>query len=115
MEVSAETDRMWDDCHKINAREIREHAENEKGLLIKACQFMSALAGVLPDPYVQEFQVLTEDLPVSSIEEVFRVIQRDLSVKPREIFTVFSPEPIASASIAQVHRQSCERMGKSLL
>ena len=44
------------------------------------------------------------DAYVSAIDEVFRVIERDLQRKPREVFTVFSPQPIASASIAQVHR-----------
>jgi len=104
MDPGAEVDKMWNDVHNNNAREMREHAQNEKGLLIKACQFMSSLAGVLPDPYVNEFQVLQEELPVSRIEEILHVIQTDLKRKPKEIFSVFNPEPIASASIAQVHR-----------
>lgn len=107
-----EQDRIWDECHKENAREIREHAESAKGLLIKACQFMSALAGILPDPYCEEFRLLTEHLPVSSIEEVFRVIRRDIKKAPREIFDLFSPEPIASASIGQVHRARLRSNGE---
>jgi len=104
MPLGDEVDAMWHEVHELNAREIREHAEQEKGLLIKACQHMSALSGVLPDPYIDEFLLLTDHLPVSTVDEVFRVIRRDLKCNARDIFEVFNAEPIASASIAQVHR-----------
>ena len=74
------------------------------GLLIKACQYMSALVGVLPDSYCEEFITLTEYLPTSSIDEVKLVMQRDLERSASDIFEYFAVKPIASASVAQVHR-----------
>lgn len=99
-----EQDAIWDNINRLNAIEMREHAEEAKGLFIKAGQAMSAMVGVLPDIYIQEFMSLTDHLPVSTIDEVFRTIRRDLQRPPSEIFSSFDPEPIASASIAQVHR-----------
>lgn len=103
-EDAAECAAKWDECHQSNAMEIRMHAEEQKGLLIKACQFMSSLGGIIPDPYCEEFMKLTDDLPVSSMAEVYHVIERDLGRHPDSIFDHFEPTPIASASIAQVHR-----------
>jgi len=107
-------DQMWDEVHRTNAREIREHAEQVKGLFIKACQFMSAMAGVLPDPYVDEFMCLTDHLPVSTIEEVRKVIRQDFKRFPRDIFSELAVEPIASASIAQVHKATLRHNGKQV-
>lgn len=107
-----EQQHMWHETHKLNAREMREHAEQVKGCFIKAGQVMSAMVGVLPDPYTDEFLSLTDHLPVSSIEEVFGVVRRDLKRAPRDVFSDFDPMPIASASIAQVHRARLRSTGE---
>jgi len=103
---------MWTSVHTLNAREMREHAESAKGLFIKAGQYMSTMAGVLPDVYCEEFMVLTDHLPVSTIEEVYRVIQRDFKKPPKEIFEWIEETPIASASIAQVHKARLKNSGE---
>lgn len=103
---------IWDEVHKLNAREMREHAEDAKGLFIKAGQFMTSQAGVLPDVYPDELMCLTDHLPVSTIQEVHRVIRRDLGKPPLDFFQSIEPEPIASASIAQVHRAYLRNSGE---
>mmetsp|Transcript_15579 Transcript_15579/g.30169 ORF Transcript_15579/g.30169 Transcript_15579/m.30169 type:complete len:1061 (-) Transcript_15579:276-3458(-) len=105
-------DGPWNDIHDRNAREMREHAEQVKGLFIKAGQVMSSMIGILPDQYTQEFLLLTDHLPVSTINEVFRTIRQDLKRPPRDLFSSFDPEPIASASIAQVHRARLRSTGE---
>lgn len=112
MEPGEEVEAMWNEVHEQNAREMKEHAEQAKGLFIKAGQVMSAMVGVLPDPYTREFLSLTDHLPVSSIDEVFRTIRRDLKRPPRDLFSSFDPEPIASASIAQVHKARLRSTGE---
>eukprot|EP00418_Pyrodinium_bahamense_P054576 CAMPEP_0179178038 /NCGR_PEP_ID=MMETSP0796-20121207/88061_1 /TAXON_ID=73915 /ORGANISM="Pyrodinium bahamense, Strain pbaha01" /LENGTH=287 /DNA_ID=CAMNT_0020881611 /DNA_START=102 /DNA_END=962 /DNA_ORIENTATION=+ len=112
MPPGPEQDEMWNEVHEMNAREMREHAEQAKGLFIKAGQVMSAMVGVLPDPYPREFLSLTEHLPVSTIDEVFRTIRKDLKRPPRDLFSSFDPEPIASASIAQVHKARLRSTGE---
>ncbi|CAE7383733.1 Adck1 [Symbiodinium sp. CCMP2592] len=95
---------IWQECHAISAVELKRHAEEAKGLFIKAGQVMSAMVGTLPDAFTQEFLSLTDHLPVSTVQEVYRTIQRTFHQAPKDIFCEFDPEPLASASIAQVHR-----------
>jgi len=97
-------DMMFAEIHRRNAIEMREYAESAKGLFVKATQQMSTMAGVLPDVYCTEFTKTTEHLPVSSPDEVYRVIERDLARDPKTIFQAFDREPVASASIGQVHK-----------
>ncbi|CAK9009198.1 unnamed protein product [Durusdinium trenchii] len=99
-----EREKQWVECHTISARELRLHAEEAKGLFIKAGQVMSAMVGTLPDAFTNEFLSLTDHLPVSRLEEVYRIIQRTFQKPPKVIFSEFDPEPLASASIAQVHK-----------
>ncbi|CAL1151400.1 unnamed protein product [Cladocopium goreaui] len=107
-----EREKVWVDCHTVSARELRIHAEEAKGLFIKAGQVMSAMVGTLPDAFTNEFLSLTDHLPVSRIEEVYRIIQRTFRQPPKVIFSEFDPEPLASASIAQVHRARLRSNGK---
>lgn len=100
----AKAEILWDETSAVNAREIREHAEYAKGLFVKATQQMSTMQGILPEAYCEEFLKTTETLPISSPEEVYDVVERDLQRSPHEIFEAFDQVPIASASIGQVHK-----------
>ena len=46
-------------------------------------QVMSAMVGTLPDAFTNEFLSLTDHLPVSRIEEVYRIIQRTFRQPPK--------------------------------
>eukprot|EP00929_Paragymnodinium_shiwhaense_P097423 TRINITY_DN59100_c0_g1_i3.p1 TRINITY_DN59100_c0_g1~~TRINITY_DN59100_c0_g1_i3.p1 ORF type:complete len:889 (-),score=155.10 TRINITY_DN59100_c0_g1_i3:445-3009(-) len=110
--VEAEAEKLWSQVHLETASELREHAEAEKGLFIKTCQYMSSMEGTLPDPYITAFRPLTDQLPVSSVEEVRRVIENDLGRPCDDIFSEFEAEPLASASIAQVHKARLKETGE---
>jgi len=105
-------ERLWSEVSTATAKEMRMHAESAKGLFVKATQQMSTMAGVLPDIYIQEFTRTTEHLPVSSPDEVFNVIERDLQRKPTTIFKAFDRAPVASASIGQVHKAKLRDTGE---
>mmetsp|Transcript_2066 Transcript_2066/g.4682 ORF Transcript_2066/g.4682 Transcript_2066/m.4682 type:complete len:1044 (-) Transcript_2066:377-3508(-) len=108
----AAAERIWQTANAANAKEMRAHAEYAKGLFIKATQQMSTMSGVLPDIYLEEFTETTEHLPISCPDEVYTVIERDLGRSPLSVFEAFDLEPVASASIGQVHKAQLRGTGE---
>lgn len=78
-----------------------------RGIAAKVGQMLSYVDGVLPESqrevFEQAMQPLQRDAPTSSVEAVHALIERELGGKLSELFVEFGDEPIASASIGQVH------------
>lgn len=71
---------------------------------VKLGQLLSTRADILPTPYIKALARLQDDVepfPVDQVEEVFCAA---LGVRPKDVFSTFEYEPIASASLGQVHR-----------
>lgn len=66
-------------------------------------QMVAVLNPLVPQPYADVLSVLFDEAPQSSLDDVHRILETELGSPVEEIFTDFSPEPIASASLAQVH------------
>lgn len=71
---------------------------------IKLGQILSSGEGIFPPELVGEFKLLRDRVPAESFATVRECIETDLGCPLEEVFTEFSPEPLAAASIAQVHR-----------
>lgn len=71
---------------------------------IKLGQFLSVRKDVLSPELVEELALLQDRVPAFSLNLIRQTITADLGAAPEEIFSYFEPEPIASASIGQVHR-----------
>ncbi len=81
---------------------------------IKLGQLMSLRSDLLPEEITSELEKLqygAAPLPFSQLEPVLR---EELGVSWRELFRSVDPQPIASASIAQVHRAEA-RDGEQLV
>jgi ubiquinone biosynthesis protein len=59
---------------------------------------------VLPADIISELRGLQDDVRPFAYEEVERVIEEDLGLSIERLFTEFEREPMAAASIGQVHR-----------
>lgn len=78
---------------------------------IKFGQLMSTRPDVVGEELAQELKVLQDRLPPFSTAEAREIIERELGAPIEEIFSEFS-EPVAAASIAQVHKAQLREDGR---
>ncbi len=71
---------------------------------VKIGQILSTRPDLVPAEYIEAFQTLQDDVAPVEESAIRAVIREALHKEPEELFDCFEPEPIASASIAQVHR-----------
>lgn len=70
---------------------------------IKFGQFLSVRRDFMPVEMADELSLLQDKVPAFSHKDVRRIIEQDLGAPPERLFSAFLEEPIASASIGQVH------------
>ncbi|KAG2440507.1 hypothetical protein HYH02_010385 [Chlamydomonas schloesseri] len=91
-------------CHQRGADRLLQLCFANGGIYTKLGQHVGQLDHLLPEPYVETMKAhLLDRCPVSDIDEVRSMFVQDLGAPPEQLFAYFSPTPIASASLAQVH------------
>ena len=90
---------------KLSREERLRMAFEELGpTFIKLGQVLSTRSDFIPPNYLRELAKLQDDVPSFSYEDVEKIFIEETGKKPDELFEEFNPEPIAAASIGQVHR-----------
>ena len=78
---------------------------------IKLGQLLSTRPDLLPDAYLTALATLQDDVPPIPYEEVHKIVEEEIGTRISKAFSFFSEEPLASASIGQVHKANL-RSGK---
>ncbi len=71
---------------------------------IKLAQVFGARADILPEPYLGAISSLQDRCPPDPPDEIEGVVAEELGRPVADVFKVFQREPIAAASLGQVHR-----------
>ena len=71
---------------------------------IKFGQIMSLRPDLMPEPLILELRKLQDEVEPVEFEAVKEVVEQNLQKPLSEVFSFFDEQPLAAASLAQVHR-----------
>lgn len=89
--------------HRRSAQKLTKMCQQNKGVYIKLGQHIAMLDHVVPEEYREELSQLLSNNPHSKWESVRRIFYDEFGKYPEEMFDSIEFNPIASASLAQVH------------
>jgi predicted unusual protein kinase regulating ubiquinone biosynthesis (AarF/ABC1/UbiB family) len=74
------------------------------GVMIKVGQFLSSRLDVLPPEITDTLADLQDEVPAETFEDIRQLAEKELGASLAATFDWFDAEPLAAASLGQVHR-----------
>jgi predicted unusual protein kinase regulating ubiquinone biosynthesis (AarF/ABC1/UbiB family) len=97
------TSAKWKKTHRRNARRMYKGFVRLRGVYIKLGQILSVMGTFLPREIVAELETLQDDVPSAPYHKICKTFIGAFGKPPDQVFKTFSREPIAAASLGQVH------------
>ena len=93
--------RVWDNLTPVRLRRLLE----ELGpMFVKMGQILANRSEILPQRFCDELRRLRSDVEPVPYEVVLRCLEEEYGLRLGEMFDAIDPNPLGSASLAQVHR-----------
>jgi len=90
--------------HRRRADRLRGRIAALGPTFIKLAQLFSSRADILPEPYLSQVSKLQDQVPPDTPERIISVVEAELGEKVDDLFEDFRRDPVAAASLGQVHR-----------
>ena len=98
------TRRTRSDRYRQLASRFRTMAIHMGGVMIKVGQFLSSRLDVLPPEITEELSGLQDEVPAEDFDAIRSLAEAELGARLEDVFERFESEPLAAASLGQVHR-----------
>ena len=92
-----------EDRERVIAAELRYAFEELGPTYVKLGQLIASSPGLFPEVLAEEFRACLDEVAAVPSRIVEEVISTELGAAPDRLFASFDQDPMASASIAQVH------------
>jgi ubiquinone biosynthesis protein len=100
----AARERLFERAHKKNARRLVRGFSTLRGVFIKMGQVLGVTGTFLPAAFPEALEELQDKVPPRPFSEIQGRLREAFGEDPLARFGSFEQEPIAAASLAQVHR-----------
>ena len=87
-----------------HAQELPNDLERLGPTFVKLGQLLSSRADLIPPVYVKALSRLQDQVKPFPYEDVERIVEQELGTRIKKAFSMFEREPMAAASLGQVHR-----------